>query len=83
MTERISENHKAVLDKIGDLPLVRMTGGMWTYQGCPTHKGGFTGMDIPDWHVGTNTVRAMERHGLLKRTNKYPEEWIDSRVAAR
>ena len=57
--------------------LERWPGGFWTVPGAAfEHRGGY---DVPAWHTGTQTVRSMERHGLLRRTGRYPEEWKDDR----
>lgn len=54
--------------------LVRLPGGFWTYDGC-----GISGGGIPNWWVGTATIRAMEKKGLLARDGFYVEDWKDHR----
>lgn len=55
--------------------LVRLPGGFWTYQGCPTNDRG-----VPAWWVSTGTVQSMEAKGRLQRTGRYPEAWRDDRT---
>lgn len=57
-------------------PVVRWPGGFWATKGTPEAKGK-TG--VPSWCVGTQTVMAMDRAGLLKRKNVHPEHWRDER----
>lgn len=64
--------------------LYRMPGGFWTTRATPmrAHVGQsryFEAHDVPAWHTGALTVRAMERRGWLCRTNVHPEEWRDER----
>jgi hypothetical protein len=54
--------------------LHRVEGGFWTYDGCGVNAAG-----IPNWWVSWQTVRAMERKGLLARSWFYVEEWKDHR----
>lgn len=54
--------------------LVRLQGGFWTTAGRPANAAG-----IPDWWVSWQTVRAMERKGLLVRMHTFQEDWRDSR----
>jgi hypothetical protein len=77
--------HEEVLAKLkGGKRLIRMQGGFWstadtaavTVDGVPRKKEG-------EWWVGTVTVRAMEKRGLLERCHEYPQEWRDSRRATR
>ena len=77
------ELHKQVLETIGKRPLIRMAGGFWTYEGSEVKPENLSQgiAAIPVWYIGTNTVRAMEKKGLLKRTNKYQEAWRDNRIA--
>lgn len=56
--------------------LVRRPGGFWTTPNAGTNKYG-----APFWYVSVQTVRAMERKGLLRRTHELPEEWRDPRVS--
>lgn len=52
-----------------ELPqLVRLPGGFWTTPGQdPT--------EVPDWWVSVQTVRAMERLGLVARVEQKEPEW--------
>lgn len=72
--------------------LERWPGGFWTVPGTPSSRKSFAyvegpgmtpdgpqGQAVPDWYIGTNTVRALEKKGVLERMNVYPEEWRDSR----
>lgn len=54
--------------------LERRQGGFWTEQGVGSDERG-----VPIWYVTSQTVQAMERHGLLRRLYRYPEEWRDDR----
>lgn len=54
--------------------LERWPGGFWTMPGMATDERG-----VPAWWVGAQTVHAMDRRGLLRRTGRYPEEWRDDR----
>lgn len=58
--------------------LVRWRGGFWTTPDTPVELR--TGsVLIPKWYAQIQTVRAMERKGLLVRTNRFLEEWRDDR----
>ena len=76
---KLSKTQQQVVDTLRrtGAPLVRVPGGFWTYQGCPVSRPG-----IPEWWVSVPTVRALERLGVLERTNQFPEEWRDSRKLA-
>jgi hypothetical protein len=54
--------------------LERWPGGFWTTPGMERESHGW-----PVWSVTVQTVRAMERLGLLRRLHRYPEEWRDDR----
>lgn len=54
--------------------LQRVEGGFWSYDGCGTDARG-----VPNWWVTWQTVRAMERKGLLVRSWYYVEDWKDHR----
>jgi hypothetical protein len=54
--------------------LERWTGGFWTLPGMARESHGW-----PVWSTTVQTVQAMERKGLLRRTYRYPEEWRDDR----
>ena len=81
---RLTISQQMTIDKLKDkkVPLVRMDGGFWTYEGCPSKTEHSENGDYqcPDWWIAINTVRVLERYGLLIRTNKYIEEWRDNRV---
>lgn len=68
-----------VIAKLGETGsfLVRVDGGFWTYDGCGCNAAGH-----PNWWVTVQTVRAMERKGLLQRDGFYVEEWKDHRSLA-
>lgn len=57
-------------------PMVRRRGGFWTYRGCANKPGDRW---VPIWWVGVQTIRAMEKHGLLVRLHVHADEWRDSR----
>lgn len=52
-------------------------GGFWTTQPAP--EGWRSGWPTGRWYASTNTVRAMERHGLLERCFEDTREWRDVR----
>jgi hypothetical protein len=54
--------------------IIRKPGGFWHAEGAPMDAKG-----IPEKWVQIQTVRALERKGVLERTNEHPEEWKDSR----
>lgn len=77
MMAELSKTQQQVLRKLQDhapAVLVRRPGGFWTWDGCPADVRG-----VPAWWVTVQTVRALERLGVLERTNRYQEEWLDSR----
>lgn len=86
--DKLRDPHlRAVLGKAPTL--YRVPGGFWTYRGCMSktgaHRMGIDNDDrhsIPDWSVTIQTVRAMERAGLLRRLNVHREEWRDERGLA-
>lgn len=57
-----------------------MARGFWTYKGCPADAAPRS--SAPAWWVtnGIQSIRSMERLGLLRRTNVYKEEWRDERA---
>lgn len=64
--------------------LVRWPGGYWTRKGEPHNGSGSPSVagiwrDVPQRHVGTNTMRGLWRRGLIERTHVHPEEWHDER----
>lgn len=69
----IQQNVLVVLAEHPGVPLVRRDGGFWTWQGCPEQNG------VPAWFVTVQTVRAMERAGVLRRSGRYRAEWQDDR----
>jgi hypothetical protein len=72
----LSQTQQGVVAKLGETGsyLHRVEGGFWTYDGCGVNAAG-----IPNWWVSWQTVRAMERKGLLARSWFYVEEWKDHR----
>ena len=80
---KLSATQRGVLDVLATLPtanqrLVRWPGGFWTHPQAREVRPG-----VPDWSIGVQTVRSMERAGLLVRAGEHPEEWRDPRVLAR
>jgi len=71
--------------KHGEGKIVRWNGGFWTIR-TMGERGHFTGSGyrVPLWHTGTQTVMAMERAGLLKRSEEeqmpYLQYWQAPRV---
>ena len=68
--------------------LWRWPGGFWTTADTPDAGEAREGQGgpadghtwgVPVWYIGTNTVMALERKGVLERTNAYPERWRDTR----
>jgi len=62
--------------------LVRWDGGFWAPTGTPWQWQkdiGHEAYRLPQWSTTVQTVRAMERKGLLRRLYRHPEEWRDDR----
>jgi hypothetical protein len=62
----------------------RLQGGFWTTPSTPVGKHVeqsryYAPHDVPEWHTGALTIRAMEARGWLQRANVHPEEWRDER----
>lgn len=77
MAADLSKTQLQVLRKLQEhapAALVRRAGGFWTWDGCPSDVRG-----VPAWWVTVQTVRAMERQGVLQRANRLPE-WCDDRI---
>jgi hypothetical protein len=76
MTTKISPTQQVVIDRMreADGRIFRLPGGFWTVSTATVKDG------VPDWWCGTQTVWAMEKRGLLQRTNKFPEAWRDDRM---
>lgn len=55
--------------------LVWKSGGFWTGRDVPLNERG-----APTWYIPTLTMRAMERHGWITRTNTHAEGWKDERT---
>lgn len=74
--KQVSPTQQQVILKLGETGafLYRLAGGFWTYDGCPVDAAG-----IPKWWVSWQTVRAMDRKGLLWRSRFYAEAWRDHR----
>lgn len=72
----VSPTQQQVIEKLGETRsfLYRVGGGFWTYDGC-----GISAAGIPEWWVSWQTVRSMERKGLLVRSWYYVEDWKDHR----
>lgn len=61
-------------------PLARQPGGFWTLkEASPSPWTPRPGGLERSWYIDIQTVRAMERKGLVERTNVWPEEWRDER----
>ncbi len=85
MSTEVSETQLAVILKLtepgSDGLLRRYPGGFWTttsatWRHVPLASRPF---DAPDWSVTVQTVRSMEKRGLLRRAGRYAEEWRDDR----
>lgn len=74
---KTSKTQQGVIDKLRETHavLVRVPGGFWTFDRCDVNAAG-----IPAWWVTWQTVRAMERQGLLQRTGRFTESWRDDRA---
>lgn len=62
--------------------LVRWDGGFWAPPGTPWQWQkdiGHEAYRLPQWSTTVQTVRAMERKGLLRRLYHHPEDWRDPR----
>jgi hypothetical protein len=62
--------------------LVRWDGGFWAPTGTPWQWQkdiGHEAYRLPQWSTTVQTVRAMERKGLLRRLYHHPEDWRDPR----
>jgi hypothetical protein len=75
MTKTQTEVVRQMVEAGADL--VRIPGGFWTTRGAVLN-----GRGAPEWSVQVQTVRAMERAGVLVRANEFPEEWRDTRKMA-
>ena len=69
-----------------DKAIHRWPGGFWTTSdtpGLPLFRGTKEERgrnDVPEWYVSIQTIRAMERQGLIIRNYTYHEEWKDTRT---
>jgi hypothetical protein len=62
--------------------LARWPGGFWAPPETPWewHKSlGHEPHMAPKWYTAVQTVRSLERLGLLTRSNRHPEAWRDDR----
>lgn len=76
----LSKTQAGVVSKLAEQQgrrLVRVPGGFWTVADVAVPPYG-----VPTWWVTIQTVRALEKKGVLVRTNEFPEEWRDTRVLA-
>jgi len=64
--------------KHGEGRIARFPGGFWTTPLLITQARDRRDQ-VPDWHTGTNTIRALEGAGFLERAGCYPNEWQDDR----
>ncbi len=73
----VSPIQRQVIEKLYETrsSMIRLPGGFWTYDGCGVNAAG-----IPMWFVQTATVMAMDRAGLLVRSEFYVESWRDHRT---
>ena len=56
--------------------LLRYPGGYWSYRRCPGYGDFFSAQPlgfVPYEHVGVQTIRSLERCGLLEREEGQPE----------
>lgn len=60
---------------------VRVDGGFWTVPEMAVAAGVTKKAPFAWWNV--QTVRALEKAGILRRMNVFPEEWRDSREVVR
>lgn len=68
-----------------DAALVHWPGGFWTWDGCDMQRfhelaTGARTDAVPTWWVGIQTVRGLERLGLIARVGRHPQEWKDARA---
>ena len=52
----------------------RLPGGFWVTRSTPIKLSG-----VPAWSTSIQTIRAMEKQGLLKPVHHHAEEWRDER----
>jgi len=55
--------------------LIRLPGGFWTAPHTPVCRAS----GAPEWFTTVQTVRALEKKGVLVRANVFKEEWRDTR----
>jgi hypothetical protein len=78
MTKKLSPTMQRTLDKANEHggELVNWRGGFWTYQGCTTTRTEhFTGFKIPDWYVGSGTIKALADRGIVEFTERTGSGW--------
>ena len=72
---KLSPIQKEVVEKMESekaTKLYRWPGGFWTTEKWDKEK--HTGRNgIPEWYAGTNTVRALQKKGVFKKTKIYQE----------
>lgn len=70
-----------VVDKLRETgkPLVRWPSGFWSYEGCSPLGHYRCGLPLPAWHCPVDVLNALERMGVLRRKNRWPEPWRDHR----
>jgi hypothetical protein len=68
--KKLSATMADAIDRIRDKGGVieAWRGGWWTYPGCPVARKSIDGYDVPEWSIGTQTVRALRERGLLEFT---------------
>lgn len=73
---KVSETQLDVLGQMRESGKIeRLSGGFWTTPGMSFDPRG-----APDWHVTVQTIRAMEKKGLLERREGESEpEWCAAR----
>ena len=59
--------------------IVRLPGGFWVTPSVTLDTIRSAPYAEPKPYTSIQTVRAMERKGLVERTHEYPEEWRDTR----
>lgn len=81
MAAKVSPTQMEVLRRLDSHPtgrIVREPGGFWTTPLCP--RGTYCGGTAPEWNVNIQTVRAMERAGLLEVASAGPEWLADRKI---
>lgn len=78
LEEKLSPTQRECLRQMGVSPLgtlERWRGGFWTVPGANVARPG-----VPAWSVNVTTARALEKRGLVARSNPVLAEWQDTFV---